>query len=120
MEVFDLGGADVGRVPEWPDAPARAVAITTKAPEIGVTFVFGVNPRLPFDGAYRAFLSQVVERTRAAITRNEAIRARARIEAERTNLLLQAPVATAVLTGPRHTFQLANPLYRALVGRDVV
>src|SRR5262249_50443061 len=38
--------------------------------------------------------------------------------AERNNLLLQAPIATAVLTGPEHVFQLANPLYKAMVGRD--
>ena len=41
-------------------------------------------------------------------------------ETERANLLMQAPVATALLVGPEHRFELANPLYRAMVGRDVV
>ena len=38
-------------------------------------------------------------------------RPRGRREEERDNLLLKAPVATALLTGPDHVFQLANPLY---------
>ena len=43
------------------------------------------------------------------------------IETERRNLLLQVPMPTALLTGPEHLFELANPLYREMVGnRDVV
>ena len=38
-------------------------------------------------------------------------------DAERNNLLLQAPVPTALLTGPEHVFQLANSLYCRMVGR---
>jgi signal transduction histidine kinase/CheY-like chemotaxis protein len=74
--------------------------------------VFGLNPRLPFDDAYRGFLDQIVEHVVSA-------RARARYVSERRNLLLQAPVATAFMTGPDHVFEIANPLYRAMVGRDV-
>lgn len=50
-----------------------------------------------------------------------ALRARDAIEAERRNLLLQVPMPTALLTGPRHVFELANSLYREMVGnREVV
>lgn len=38
------------------------------------------------------------------------------IEAERRNFLLQVPMPTALLTGPEHIFELANPLYREMVG----
>ncbi|HYW05739.1 MAG TPA: ATP-binding protein [Longimicrobium sp.] len=44
-----------------------------------------------------------------------------RTEARFRDVLEQAPVAIAVLEGPRNVFTLANPRYRALVGdRDVV
>ncbi|MDP9123041.1 MAG: ATP-binding protein [Pseudomonadota bacterium] len=39
------------------------------------------------------------------------------VEKERNNLLMKAPVAAALLTGPEHTFRLANPLYCQMVGR---
>ena len=76
------------------------------------TLVCGLNPRLPFDDAYRGFLDQVGEHVVSA-------RARVRYASERRNLLLQAPVATALMTGPDHVFEIANPLYLAMVGRDV-
>ena len=41
-------------------------------------------------------------------------------DAERNNLLLQAPVATALMAGPEHVFQLANPLYCRMVGRTEI
>lgn len=74
--------------------------------------VFGLSPRLSFDEPYRDFLHQVVEQLVSAL-------ARARVEHERRQLLMQAPVATALLTGPEHTFEIANPLYVEMVGRDV-
>ena len=40
------------------------------------------------------------------------------VESERNHLLEQAPVATALLVGPNHVFELANPLYQRLVGRN--
>ena len=56
-----------------------------------------------------------------ALAKLQELRARNAIEAERRNLLLQVPMPTALLTGPEHTFELANSLYREMVGnRDVV
>ena len=57
--------------------------------------------------------------TRRRASRHYHVRAVA--ESERNNLLEQAPVATALMTGPRHVFQLANPLFLQIVGRrDIV
>jgi PAS domain S-box-containing protein len=42
---------------------------------------------------------------------------REQTERERNNLLMRAPVAAALLTGPDHVFRLANPLYCQMVGR---
>ena len=48
-------------------------------------------------------------------------RARGAVDAERRNLLLQVPMPTALLTGPQHVFELANSLYREMIGnRDVI
>ncbi len=84
------------------------------------TLLFGTSPRLPFDDAYRRFL----EENGAAITHAEerisASVARAALAAERRDLLLQAPVATALLTGPHHRYELANAPYVAMVGREVI
>ncbi|MDB4971125.1 MAG: response regulator [Myxococcales bacterium] len=78
--------------------------------------VFGISPLLPFDGRYNDFLVQISEQLVLAQARVEAFRIRAATEGERNNLLLQAPVPTALLTGPGHVFQLANPLYHEMVG----
>ncbi|MGJ7546801.1 ATP-binding protein [Variovorax sp. LT1R16] len=39
------------------------------------------------------------------------------VKRERNDLLREAPVATALLIGPEHRFELANDLYKAMVGR---
>ena len=47
--------------------------------------------------------------------------AEAALQAERDRLqtvLTQAPAIIAVLRGPRHVFELANPMYRQLIGTD--
>jgi PAS domain S-box-containing protein len=44
-------------------------------------------------------------------------RARENAERERNNLLMRAPVAAALLTGPTHVFRLANPPFCRMVGR---
>jgi DNA-binding NtrC family response regulator len=62
-------------------------------------------------------LRYAIQRTRA----DEAARRSAVADAERQrlfSLLMQAPVAICVLTGPARTFELANPLFCRLVGRD--
>jgi len=38
-------------------------------------------------------------------------------DAERDHLMHQAPVAMAIMSGPRHVFTLANPLYCHILGR---
>jgi signal transduction histidine kinase/CheY-like chemotaxis protein len=77
------------------------------------TITFGISPRLPFDDAYRQFLLQIVEQV-------VSTQARLDIEVERRRLLLQAPVAAALLTGPDHVYEIANSRYVAMVGRDVL
>ena len=78
--------------------------------------MFGLSPRLAFDGDYREFLKRIVEQIEHAAARIQAFRVRAIAEAERRSLIMQAPIATALLTGPRHVFELANPHYREMVG----
>ena len=103
--------------------------------------VFGRSPRLPFDAAYRDHLVELAESIGHALARIESDQERERAEAERGRLLtqekrarreadaaradlhslfMQAPAAICVLRGPEHRFDLANPLYVRLVGRDVL
>jgi signal transduction histidine kinase len=101
--------------------PVTSVFVTpvALARQPATTFaVFGINPRLGFDDDHRSFLVQLGDQVAAARARIEAWRMRAIVEGERNHLLLQAPIAIAVATGPEHVFQLANPQYRKMVGRD--
>jgi signal transduction histidine kinase len=120
IALGDLPG-DV-RLPEgpWPEL-VTAVFVTPIAlshPHATMFAMFGLNPRLGFDADHRDFLVQLGDHIATARARIEAWRMRAIVESERNNLLLQAPIAIAVATGPDHVFQLANPLYRKMVGRD--
>ena len=94
----------------WPEPVTEAYVTPIQGAREAL--VFGLNPRLPLDDAYRAFLDQIVQHVVSA-------RARSRYASERRNLLLQAPVATALISGPDHVFEIANPLYVAMVGRQV-
>jgi len=64
-----------------------------------------------------------VERERAELLLREQA-ARAQAETGRARLqevFMQAPASVCVLRGPEHIFELANPLYRQLVGRrDII
>ncbi len=103
----------------WPEPVTQAVAI--RCASQARHLLFGVSPRLPLDANYRDFFRQIVDEVEQAFTRIEAFRARAVAEADRRNLIMQAPIATAIVTGPRHVYELANPLYREMVGgREVV
>jgi len=103
----------------WPEPVCEAFEISCRAP--AAWLVFGLSPRLPFDATYREFLKQIVEQIEHASARIEAFRVRAVAEAERRNLIMQAPVATALVTGPRHVFELTNPHYQEMIGgREVL
>ncbi len=104
----------------WPELSSQVFIVPARSGG-GPTFVFGISPRLPFDDAYRAFLELFVERVAVRLRVLDAERTRGEVEAERRNLLLQAPMPTALLTGPQHRFELANAPYRQMVGgREVV
>jgi PAS domain S-box-containing protein len=81
--------------------------------------VFGLSPRLPFNDGYREFLEQIASHLGLMHARIESLRTRAAVERERDDLLRQAPVPMAIMTGADHVFQLANPLYCQMVGREV-
>jgi len=108
----------------WPE-PSSSIYIAalgkgTSGRPFGLV-VFGLGPRLPFDEAYRDHLEQLADQISLGLARIDAFKMRTAIENERNNLLLQAPVAAALLTGPQHLFQLANPVYCQMVGRqDIV
>jgi signal transduction histidine kinase/ActR/RegA family two-component response regulator len=107
-------------VPPWPEPVAHAYVVPI-GPEGGSVvgyLLLGLSPRLPFNEAYAQYLRQVGDQVAHGFARTEALRIRALVEGERNQLLEQAPVATALLTGPHHVFRLANPLFRQIVGRQ--
>jgi signal transduction histidine kinase/ActR/RegA family two-component response regulator len=113
----------VGAVSGWPEPVSELflAPIGAGGDRPAGFVVFGLSPRLPFDEHYRDYLLQIAQQITHAQARIEAFHVRAVAESERNNLLQQAPVATALMTGPRHVFQLANPLFHLIVGRhDIV
>jgi len=114
--------ADV-TVQPWPEKPRAAVALPLRASS-GAVFgvaVLAASARLHFDDEYRRFLRGVGESIASGC---ELVRLRAEAEAERARLrgvFMNAPAMIAMLRGPEHVFEFANPLYRRLYGdRDVV
>ena len=102
----------------WPEPVEHAwiAVLAGPGPRPAALLLLGSSPRLSFDLAYGQFFAQLLESLGVAQTRIEADQARLSTQRERDNLLLRAPVATALLTGPQHVFELANPLYRQMVG----
>jgi signal transduction histidine kinase/ActR/RegA family two-component response regulator len=82
--------------------------------------LFGLSTQLPFDERYRDYLAQLAAHLGLALAEAEALEATRATAAERNNLLLQAPIATALLTGPTHRFELVNAKFQTIVGRDVL
>ncbi len=105
----------------WPE-PAPALFVIPVAPsgreKSSDVIVFGLSPRLPFDDGYRNHLTQIANHLGFAQAQINAFRIQAAADNERNNLLLQAPVGTALLSGPEHVFRLANPRFRRMVRRD--
>ena len=106
---------------DWPEpAPALfVVPLASSGRESSIdVIVFGLSPRLPFDDGYRNHLTQIANHLGFAQAQINAFRIQAAADNERNNLLLQAPVGTALLSGPDHVFRLANPLFCRMVRRD--
>jgi signal transduction histidine kinase/ActR/RegA family two-component response regulator len=103
----------------WPEPVSQvyAIPIGNGAQTAMSYLLIGLSPRLAFDAPYREYLHQIGEHVAQGRERIEAFHQRAMIEAERNSLFEQAPVATALMTGPKHVFQLANPHYLRMVGR---
>ncbi|MEO6600887.1 MAG: ATP-binding protein [Polyangiaceae bacterium] len=104
---------------EWPEPVARLFVETLRhsSGQPRAKLVIGLSPRLSFDDAYRDFFRQIAERIGFGMGRVESLRARALAENERNNWLMQAPIATSIVTGPNHVFRLSNESYLRMVGR---
>lgn len=104
----------------WRDSVGQVWVATLLAAQArpAVLLLLGSSPRLPFDSAYQQFFQQIIEHLEVVKRRIEASQARVVMERERDNLLMQAPVAVAILVGPDHEFTLANRIYCEMVGRN--
>jgi PAS domain S-box-containing protein len=105
----------------WPANAAEAFLVPfakSATQPVSGFIVFGLNPALAFDVPYREHLTQLSARVALELARIDGLKLRAALIGERNNLLLKAPIATALLTGPEHVFELANPLYLQIVGRQ--
>jgi signal transduction histidine kinase len=107
----------------WPEKSTHAVALRVRGGENADTcdrLVIGLSPRLPFDRTYEEHLQGIVRLLGGAAQRISSQRARIAAEDTRNDLLMQAPVAAALLMGSDWRYELANRAYVALAGREVV
>ncbi|MDI3286853.1 ATP-binding protein [Polyangium sp. 15x6] len=74
----------------------------------------GADDYLPKPFSARELVARVAVHLQLAELRMSAVRERAKMQA----LFMQAPVAIASLRGPRYVFELANPRYEAMVGKE--
>ena len=117
----------------WPEAIGEVLTVPLRAGHWAAgahgVLVAGFNPRLPVDASTRRFVTQLVREIANALDsvarlHRERLAASAVARAE-SDLLAGvfelAPSFLAVLRGPDHVFELANPAYFRLIGaRDVL
>jgi PAS domain S-box-containing protein len=117
----------------WPepvrDALTLPLTMGHSARQAHGVVILGINPRLPLDDESVRFASRVAHEIATALDAlqrlaRERAAARTAADAERellTGVFELAPSFMAVLRGPEHVFELANPAYDQLVGhREVV
>jgi len=87
--------------------------------------IFGVSPRRDLDAEYRTFLDLVAEHVASAVSdaidreeRAARLREERAAEARLRTLFAEAPAAIAVFRAPELVYELANPLFVDLVGRE--
>jgi signal transduction histidine kinase/ActR/RegA family two-component response regulator len=120
--LIDLSSiADLPASP-WPEPCTQAVVFALADGDGGIAeeqLVIGLTPRLPYDPSFVSHLNGVFRQFAAVAKRIDLQAARVAAEGVRDQLLLQAPVAAALLVGPRWRYELANRAYVELVGREV-
>lgn len=75
---------------------------------------YSISPIRGEDGRVAGIFNQGNETTQIVLARRNAQQEIARL----SRMFEQAPGATAILRGPRHVFEIANPAYLQLVGRN--
>lgn len=122
------------RGPAWPEPVRQAVVLPIRRPSRDTPYGFlvaGISPRRALDGQYRSFLDLVADPIATALSNAHALedeRKRAALLAERDRgerarlaaFFTQVPVAVAVLRGPEHRFDFANPRYSSIAGNRIL
>ncbi|HZH77102.1 MAG TPA: PAS domain-containing protein, partial [Archangium sp.] len=106
---------------EGQSSPTRAVALPIESPPGGPlagVLVIGLSAQLEFDEQYQGFLRAVVGHLSTAIQNSRAYQ-QIKVTRNRLHGLFQnAPAFVCTLRGPEHVFEMVNPRYEGLVGRD--
>jgi signal transduction histidine kinase/ActR/RegA family two-component response regulator len=120
---FDVSALELTPSGPWPESTQQAVILTARADErtqVPAFVVAGVSPRLTFDLAYQDHFRGIQRQLGSAAVRIASLQAMFAAERAREELLLQAPMAAALLIGPEWRYELANPFYERMIGRSVV
>jgi signal transduction histidine kinase/ActR/RegA family two-component response regulator len=106
----------------WPEPSTQAVAVSLRggSRNLNGQLVVGLSPRLPYDQEYQHLAVGLARQLASAVERIDSHGAQIAAEGARNDLLMQAPVAAALMVGPAWNYQLANRAYVRMVGREVV
>ncbi len=110
----------------WPEPVTRAslMPIHRADGRMAGILVAGLSPRLPFDAEYRDFLSMTAQQIGTALgnarmyeEEQRSVAAASEQSARFREWFQQAPAGVAVLSGPEHRFEVANPVYLEITHR---
>ena len=77
--------------------------------------VVDITQEIQREEEYKSFVKKSAQQIEQAVSSKNQLQ----VEREKLySLFMQAPAIIAVMTGPKHVFELANPGYRELVGMD--
>jgi len=84
----------------------------------GLTLNTEVSAAILPDGRWQVFLRDITDRKRLEQERSVLIRQLQQERKRLADLFEQAPAFFAVLRGPDHIFEMTNPLFQELIGKD--
>nr|WKN37099.1 PAS domain-containing protein [Tunicatimonas sp. TK19036] len=117
--VFDFGSQfETPPTGSWPEPCQQAIAlpIYSKPTQLVGFIVAGISSRRQIDNKYIDFYQLVAQQLGRTITDIKDRMVLEQEQAKLLNLFEQAPVAIAILSGPNHVLEVANPVGAKLWG----
>jgi signal transduction histidine kinase len=108
----------------WNQTHERAAVLPLRravGDELAGLLVVGISARLPYTDEYRVFFDLLAAQLSNIVARTAALVEERKRSESFAGMFNGAPAFMAVLRGPEHVFEMANPRYMQLIGhRDLI